>query len=155
MSFVSVVVGLCGSLGRLDLEGWGWKAAVGMVAGTHGSTFGGNPLACAVGNAVLDLMLADGFLNQVEARAAQLRQRLETLARSNTGVIEEVRGRGLMLGLKCSVPNTGLIEAARREGLLVVIAADNVVRLLPPLNLEESHIEEAMDILHRICAELA
>ena len=131
------------------------KAAVGMVAGTHGSTFGGNLLACAVGNAVLDLMLADGFLNQVEARAAQLRERLKTLARSNTGVIEEVRGRGLMLGLKCSVPNTDLIEAARREGLLVVIAADNVVRLLPPLNLEESHIEEAMDILHRVCAELA
>ena len=129
------------------------KAALGMVAGTHGSTFGGNPLACAVGNAVLDLMLADGFLDGVEARAAQLRERVETLARSNTGVIEEVRGRGLLLGLKCTVPNTDVIEAARRAGLLVVIAGDNVVRLLPPLNLEETHIEEAMDVLHRVCAE--
>ena len=129
------------------------KAALGMVAGTHGSTFGGNPLACAVGNAVLDLMLADGFLDQVEARAAQLRERVETLARSNTGVIEEVRGRGLLLGLKWTVPNTDVIEAARRAGLLVVIAGDNVVRLLPPLNLEETHIEEAMDVLHRVCAE--
>ena len=131
------------------------KAAVGMVAGTHGSTFGGNPLACAVANAVLDVMLEDGFLAHVEAIGARLRERLETLARSNSGVIEEVRGRGLMLGLKCAVPNTDLIDAGRREGLLVVIASDNVVRLLPPLNLEEAQIEEAMDILHRVCAELA
>ena len=131
------------------------RAAAGMIAGTHGSTFGGNPLACSVANSVLDLMLAPGFLQQVELRGALLRERLEMLVVENSAVFENVRGRGLMLGLKCALPNTKVIDVARSEGLLVVIAADNVVRLLPPLNVEEGQIDEAISILCRVCSQVS
>ena len=129
-------------------------AAAGMVAGSHGSTFGGNPLAVAVANAVLDLVLEPGFFERVQARGARLREGLETLAKSNSGVIEAVRGRGLMLGLECRCPNTDVIEAARANGLLTVIAADNVARLAPPLDVEDAQIDEALEILATVCAQL-
>ncbi len=129
-------------------------AAAGMVAGSHGSTFGGNPLAVAVANAVLDLVLDPGFFERVQARGARLREGLETLAKSNSGVIEAVRGRGLMLGLECRCPNTDVIEAARANGLLTVIAADNVARLAPPLDVEDAQIDEALEILATVCAQL-
>jgi acetylornithine/N-succinyldiaminopimelate aminotransferase len=125
------------------------KAARALGPGSHGSTFGGNPLAMAVGNAVLDVLLADGFLDRVQRIAGTLRGRLEDFARRHPELVEEVRGAGLLLGLKCRGPNGDLIKALRDGGLLTVAAADNVVRFLPPLIIDESHVEEALAILAR------
>ena len=125
------------------------RAAACMTAGSHGSTFGGNPLAMAVANAVLDVMLGDGFLENVERMGALLRGRLGDLAGRYPGRIEEVRGVGLMIGLKLGpkIDSVALIGSLREEGLLTVPAAENVIRLLPPLIVEESHVDEAMAVL--------
>ena len=109
------------------------KAAAGMTAGSHGSTFGGNPLAMAVGNAVLDVVLAEGFLDNVRACGLKLGQRLARLKDEHPAVIEEIRGQGLMAGIKCRVKNSDLIAACHDQHLLTIAAGDNVVRLLPPL----------------------
>ena len=130
-------------------------AGAGMTAGTHGSTFGGNPLAMAVGNAVLDVVLAEGFLESVEAKGRLLRGRLEDLVARHPEVLAEVRGLGLLLGLRCIAPAGELLNRIRAEGLLAVTAADNVLRLAPPLIVEESHIDEALAILDRVCADWA
>jgi acetylornithine/N-succinyldiaminopimelate aminotransferase len=122
-----------------------------MTAGSHGSTFGGNPLAMAVGNAVLDVVLEEGFLENVAQTGLRLKQRLAALKDEHDEVIEEVRGQGLMLGLKCKVPNTKLLEALRAEKLLTVQAGDNVVRLLPPLIIGEDEIELAAAKLDAAC----
>lgn len=119
-------------------------AASGMTLGTHGTTFGGNPLAMAVGNAVLDVILAPGFLEQVQKTALRLRQSLAQLKDHHPSVIEEIRGEGLMLGLKLKTPNTDFVAQARAAGLLVVAAGDNVVRLLPPLIIGENEVAEAV-----------
>jgi len=119
-------------------------AAAGMTAGTHGTTYGGNPLACAVGIAVLDLMAEEGFLEGVSRTAGRFRQGLEALVASHPDVFEEVRGEGLMLGLKCRAPNTDLVAAGYAERVLVVPAGDNVARILPPLNLEDAEVAEAL-----------
>jgi acetylornithine/N-succinyldiaminopimelate aminotransferase len=131
------------------------RAAAGMTAGSHGSTFGGNPLAMAVGNAVLDVVLAPGFLEHVNKVANYLRQQLAMVADRNRTVIEDVRGQGLLLGLKAKVPNTEVIDALRERGLLSVAAGDNVVRLLPPLIVTEEHVREAISILNDACQSLA
>jgi acetylornithine/N-succinyldiaminopimelate aminotransferase len=123
------------------------EAAKGMTLGTHGTTYGGNPLGMAVGNAVLDLVLAPDFLPHVEAIGNYLCQQLAGLLAEHPSVFEEVRGQGLMLGLKLRVPNTEFVAAARKHGLLVVGAGDNVVRLLPPLIIEEAQVREAMAML--------
>jgi acetylornithine/N-succinyldiaminopimelate aminotransferase len=123
------------------------EAAYGMKPGTHGSTYGGNPLAMAVGNAVLDVVLGDGFLDNVRDTALVFRQGLASLKDRYPDVIEEVRGEGLMLGIKAKVPNTELLMAMREEHLLGVPAGDNVIRLLPPLTVTA---EEARDGLARI-----
>ncbi len=125
------------------------EAASGMTAGTHGSTFGGNPLATAVGAAVLDVILADGFLENVRDHAVYLKQRLAQFKDEHPDVIEEVRGEGLMMGIKCKVPNTAFQAAALKEKLLVIGAGDNVVRLLPPLVITRSDIDDAIDKLDR------
>ncbi len=132
-------------------------AAVGdaMTGGSHGSTFGGNPLAMAVGNAVLDVVLEDGFLPRVAETAKLLRGRLEELAARYPAVLTEVRGAGLLLGLRCQVANTELLDAIRAEGLLAATAGDNVLRLAPPLIIDQSHVEEAIEILDRACARLS
>ena len=130
------------------------EAARGMTAGTHGSTFGGNPLAMAVANAVMDLVLDEKFLPHVRMLGLKLRQKLAMLADRYPRIIEDVRGEGLMLGIKCRVPNTDLVAALRTEKLLAVGAGDNVVRLLPPLTIEESHLDEAMEKLAHACAAL-
>ncbi|MDA1099792.1 MAG: aspartate aminotransferase family protein [Proteobacteria bacterium] len=130
------------------------EAAKGMVAGTHGSTYGGNPLAMAAGNAVLDVILGDGFMAEVERIGDLLRSRLEDLCRRNDSVIEDVRGKGLLLGIKCRVPNMDMVTAMRSHGVLVPPAGDNVMRMLPPLNIEESHVEEAIRALEDVCREL-
>ena len=128
------------------------KAAKGMVAGTHGSTFGGNPLAMAVGNAVLDVILAEGFLDQVTRTGEQLRSRIEDLAARHPGVIEEVRGKGLMLGVKLHGDQAAFVSALRDQGLLVVGAAENVIRLVPPMIIDESHVNEALAALETAAA---
>jgi len=131
------------------------KAAGGMAPGVHGTTFGGNPLAMAVANAVLDVMLAPDFLPHVRQISESLRGRLKDLITRFPQVLEELRGAGLMIGLKCVVPNTELVAKLREHGLLTVGAAENVVRLLPPLIIEEAQVEEAVQSLERACASWA
>ncbi len=128
------------------------RAASGMTAGSHASTFGGNPLAMAVGNAVLDVVLAPEFLPHVEKVANYMRQQLAGLIAEHPTVFEELRGQGLMLGLKMRVPNTEFIARLRQKNMLAVGAGDNVVRLLPPLIVDESHVREAMQILSQTAA---
>ena len=125
--------------------------AAALVPGSHGTTFGGNPLACAVGNAVLDVVLADGFLDHVRETGAALKDRLATLA-GNGAVFTGVRGRGLMLGLECAVPNLDLLAALRENRLLALPADGNVLRMLPPLTVGTAEIDEACDALARACA---
>jgi acetylornithine/N-succinyldiaminopimelate aminotransferase len=131
------------------------EAGAGMTAGSHGSTFGGNPLAMAVGNAVLDVMLAPGFLDHVAAMGLRLKQRLAALKDGHDAVIDEVRGQGLMLGVKCKVPNQLLVQRLAAERMLTVQAGDNVVRLLPPLIVGEAEIDEACAKIDAACAALA
>jgi acetylornithine/N-succinyldiaminopimelate aminotransferase len=126
-------------------------AAAGMTAGTHGSTFGGNPLAMAVANAVLDVLLAEGFLDDVERTGALLRTGLVALAGRHPQVLAGLRGRGLMLGLECVVPAGEMVARLRTAGLLTVGAAENVVRIVPPLIIDEGHVEEALTILEQVC----
>jgi acetylornithine/N-succinyldiaminopimelate aminotransferase len=124
-------------------------AASGMTLGTHGTTFGGNPLAMAVGNAVLDVVLEEGFIDRVAQMGLRLRQSLAQLKDQHPGVIEEIRGEGLMIGLKLHTLNTDFVAEARANGLLVVAAGDNVVRLLPPLIIGEEEASEAVARLDR------
>ncbi len=130
------------------------RAASAMTAGTHGSTYGGNPLACAVGARVVEIMTEPGFLDSVSRKAGQFRQGLESLVASHPEIFEELRGAGLMLGLKCRKTNTDLVKAAQAELLLTVPAADNVVRLLPPLTITEDEIAEALTRLDRAAQSL-
>jgi acetylornithine/N-succinyldiaminopimelate aminotransferase len=123
------------------------EAAMGMTAGTHGSTYGGNPLACAVGCAVMDVVSTPEFLDIVNARAGFLRQKLEGLVAAHPDVFESVRGVGLMLGIKCKVAPIDVVKAGYECGVITVPAADNVVRLLPPLNISEDEISEAVNRL--------
>ncbi|SIQ61955.1 acetylornithine/N-succinyldiaminopimelate aminotransferase [Rhizobium sp. RU20A] len=131
------------------------EAASGMVAGTHGSTYGGNPLAMAVGNAVLDVVLADGFLEHVRDVALVFRQGLASLKDRFPDVIEEIRGDGLMLGIKAKVPNGDLLQAIRAEKLLGVLAGDNVLRLLPPLITTAAEAREGLHRIERACEALS
>ena len=123
------------------------EAASGMTAGTHGSTYGGNPLGCAVGNAVMDHVADPAFLAEVNRKAGLLRQKLEGLVGSHPEVFEEVRGSGLMLGLKCKALNADVVKAGYDAEVITVPAADNVIRLLPPLNISEDEIAEAVNRL--------
>ena len=125
------------------------EAAKGMTAGTHGSTFGGNPLAMAAGNAVLDVVLAEGFLERVRHTALLFKQRLAELKDRHPAVIAEIRGEGFLIGLRALVPAAELVDALRAERLLSVAAGDNVVRLLPPLVVGEPEITEALARLDR------
>lgn len=126
-----------------------------MVAGTHGSTYGGNPLACAVGARVMEIVTAPGFLDEVNRKAGLFRQRLEGLVAAHPGVFEGVRGEGLMLGLKCRVAPADLVAAGYAAGILTVPAADNVLRILPPLTITDDEIGEAVARLDKAAASLA
>ncbi|MGW5959296.1 acetylornithine transaminase [Methylorubrum thiocyanatum] len=130
------------------------EAARGMTAGTHGTTFGGNPLAMAVGNAVLDVVLGDGFLAHVERMGLLLTQKLAGLIDRHPHVFAELRGQGLMRGLKLNVPNTEFTAAARARHLLVIPAGDNVIRLLPPLIVGAAEVEEAVVRLEAAATDL-
>ena len=130
------------------------EAASGMVAGTHGSTYGGNPLAMAVGNAVLDVVLVDGFLQHVRDVALVFRQGLASLADRFPEIIEEIRGDGLMLGIKAKIPSADLLKAIRAERLLAVPAGENVIRLLPPLVTTAEEAREGLSRLERAAEQL-
>ncbi len=131
------------------------EAGNGMTAGTHGSTFGGNPLAMAVGNTVLDIILADGFLDRMKQNALLLKQRLAELKDRHASVIAEVRGEGLLIGLRMIPQVSEMVDELRAEKMLTVAAGDNVVRLLPPLIIGEKEISEAVGCIDRACTRLA
>jgi acetylornithine/N-succinyldiaminopimelate aminotransferase len=131
------------------------EAGKGMSTGTHGSTFGGNPLAMAAGNAVLDVILAPGFLQRVQGKALVFKQRLAELKDRHASVIAEVRGEGLLLGLRAVGPSLELVEQLRAERLLTAGAGENVVRLLPPLIIEEAEIAAAVAMIDRACTRMA
>ena len=129
------------------------RAAKGMTAGSHGSTFGGNPLAMAVGNAVLDVMLEKGFLERVRKLSAGFQEKLGGLVRTYPRVFAEVRGKGFLTGLRCEVPNTEMVDRLRGAGLLSVTAGDNVIRLVPPLIVAEREIDEAVGIIDGVARQ--
>ncbi|MEL7257229.1 MAG: aspartate aminotransferase family protein [Pseudomonadota bacterium] len=131
------------------------EAASGMTAGTHGSTYGGNPLGCAVGNAVMDHVTAAGFLDDVNRKAGLLRQKLEALVAAYPSVFEEVRGSGLMLGLKCVPPVGDVVSAAYDAEMAIVPAAENTARLLPPLTITDDEISEAVKRLEAVAHQVA
>ncbi len=130
------------------------EASRGMTPGTHGSTFGGNPLAMAVGNAVLDVIFAPGFLDRVRKTSLLLKQRLAELKDRHASVIAEVRGEGLLIGLRMTPPSSEMVDELRAEKMLTVAAGDNVVRLLPPLIIGEREVSEAVARIDRACARL-
>jgi acetylornithine/N-succinyldiaminopimelate aminotransferase len=131
------------------------EAAKGMVAGTHGSTFGGNPLAMAAAGALLDVVLADGFLERVRHTSLILKQKLAEIRDRYPAVIAEVRGEGLLVGLRAVVPSAQLVDALRAEKMITVAAGDNVVRLLPPLIVSEDEVADAVRRIDRACARIA
>jgi acetylornithine/N-succinyldiaminopimelate aminotransferase len=130
------------------------EASKGMTAGTHGSTFGGNPLAMAVGNAVLDVITANGFLEKVRRNGLLFKQRLAEIKDRHAAVVAEVRGEGLLIGLRMVPPVAEMVDALRAEKMITVAAGDNVVRLLPPLTVSEAEIAEAIARIDRACAGL-
>lgn len=129
-------------------------AASGMTAGTHGSTYGGNPLGCAVGCAVMDHVTDPAFLDEVNRKAGLLRQKLEGLVGAHPEVFESVRGSGLMLGLKCKATNIDVVNAGYDNQVITVPAADNVIRLLPPLTLSDDDISQALNRLDQAATQI-
>jgi acetylornithine/N-succinyldiaminopimelate aminotransferase len=126
-----------------------------MTTGTHGSTFGGNPLAMAAAEALLDVIAAEGFLERVRRISLILKQKLAAIQDRYPTVIAELRGEGLLVGLRAAVPASDVVDELRREKMLAVAAGDNVVRLLPPLIISEEEVSEAVQRLDRACARIA
>jgi acetylornithine/N-succinyldiaminopimelate aminotransferase len=131
------------------------EAAAGMGPGSHGSTFGGNPLAVAAANAVLDVMLEPGFFDHVQKMSLLLKQKLASVVDRYPAVLSEVRGEGLLIGVKAVVPSADLVTALREQKLLTVGAGDNVVRFLAPLIVSEAELEQSVQSLERACAALS
>jgi acetylornithine/N-succinyldiaminopimelate aminotransferase len=131
------------------------EAAAGMTPGSHGSTFGGNPLAIAAANAVLDVMLKPGFFDHVQKMSLLLKQKLASVVDRYPNVLSEVRGEGLLVGVKAVVPSGDLVNALREQKLLTVGAGDNVVRFLAPLIVNEAEIEQSVQMLERACVALS
>lgn len=131
------------------------RVSAAMNAGSHGSTFGGNPLAMAAANAVLDVVLEPGFMENVDARGKQFRAGLDKLVADYPAILEDARGAGLMLGVKCKITNNDLVVRAMHEGLLTVPAGDNVIRFVPPLIITEQQVDEALGMLKRALDSLA
>jgi acetylornithine/N-succinyldiaminopimelate aminotransferase len=130
------------------------EAAKGMTVGTHGTTYGGNPLAMAVGNEAIDMILAPGFLDHVNRIANYMHQQLGALVAGHPDVFDSVRGQGLMIGLKMKTDAGAFIAAARANGLVVLPAGENVVRLLPPLTLTEAEAREGMELLNKTASQM-
>jgi len=131
------------------------EAAKGMVAGSHGTTYGGNLMAMAAGNAVADTVLADGFLENVQQVANRMKQGLASISDRFPTVFKGVRGTGLMLGLECVMVNGDVVTALREQGLLTVPAGDNVVRILPPLVIGDAEIDEGLGMIETAATALA
>ncbi len=131
------------------------KGASGMTASTHGSTFGGNPLACSVADAVLEVMLEDGFLESVRIKGERLFNGARQIVADFPKVYQSIRGQGLLIGMRCEAPQGDVITALRDHGLLTAPAADNVARLIPPLTLREEEIDHALQAVHDVGAELS
>jgi acetylornithine/N-succinyldiaminopimelate aminotransferase len=129
-------------------------ASQGMTAGTHGTTYGGNPLAMAVGNAAIDMVLSPGFLEHVNKVANYMHQQLGALVAGHPAIFESVRGQGLMIGLKMKAASADFIRIARDNGLVVLPAGDNVVRLLPPLTLSEDEAREGLELLNKTASAM-
>ncbi|HEY5208273.1 MAG TPA: aspartate aminotransferase family protein [Stellaceae bacterium] len=129
------------------------KAAAGMVAGTHGSTFGGNPLAMAVAEEVIDIMTEPGFFDHVNRMGRAFRTKLDRLVKAHPTIFAETRGRGLLIGLKCVVPNTEMVTRLRAAGLLAVGAGENVLRLMPPLNITEAQLDDGVAIIDAVARD--
>ena len=130
------------------------KASKAMTAGSHGSTFGGNPLAMAAADAVLDLMLEDGTMETIQKISLYLKTKLEEIVADYSELFNVVRGSGLMLGLEAKKSNTDVMTACREKGLLLTTSGQNVVRFVPPLNVSESEIDDAIKIIRTVCEEL-
>jgi len=130
------------------------KAGGAMAPGSHGSTFGGNPLAMSVADAVIDELLKPGFLDHVDEMAGYLRGKLEDAVAAHPKVLKEVRGKGLLMGIECHVTNGDVVNGLFDRNVLVVPAGGNVVRFIPPLIVEESHIDEVAAALNEVCAEM-
>lgn len=131
------------------------EAAKGMTAGSHGTTYGGNLLAMAAGNAVTDEVLSDGFMDRVNEVSSRFKQGLAAIVDRYPSVVKQIRGSGLLLGLECVVTNLDLVAAMREQKLLSVPAGDNVVRLMPPLNVTDAEIEEGLGAVEAACAAMA
>jgi len=130
------------------------QAAKGMTVGTHGTTYGGNPLGMAVANEAIDMILEPGFLDHVNKVANYLHQQLGALVAAHPSVFEGVRGQGLMVGLKMKLPSSDFIAMARTNGLIVLPAGDNVVRMLPPLTLSEAEAREGIEVLNKTASQM-
>merc|ERR1711991_655504 len=130
------------------------KVAVGMIPGTHGSTFGGNPLAMAVGNTVMDIVSTKKFLNSVKKSSKYFFSKLNKLKEKYTSIIKEIRGRGLLIGIQLHTDQTKFIKKLMDNKLLTIRAAEDVVRILPPLNVKKKEIDMALKIIAKVCSEL-
>ena len=130
------------------------KVASGMVAGTHGSTFGGNPLAMKVGSAVMEIVSKKKFLNDVKKNSQYFRKELDKLKKKFPKIIKEIRGRGFLIGLQLQKDQTNFIKKLMENKLLTIRAAENVVRILPPLNVKKSEINQSLKIIKKVCSEL-
>jgi acetylornithine/N-succinyldiaminopimelate aminotransferase len=126
-----------------------------LIPGTHGTTYGGNPLACAAGNAVLDILLAPGFLEDVERKGRKLKSGLDEVAKDFPTVFADARGLGLLLGLKCVLPQGKVQAACVAEGLMAITAGDNVLRLAPPLVVTDADLDQGLAMLRRAAAKVA
>ncbi len=127
------------------------KVASGMIAGTHGSTFGGNPLAMAVGNAVIDIISKKSFLNNVKKNSSYFHKKLNELKEIFPKIIKEIRGRGFLIGIQLHKEQSKFIEELMKNKLLTIRATENVVRVLPPLNVKKSELDQALNIIHKVC----
>ena len=130
------------------------KVASGMIPGTHGSTFGGNPLAMAVGNTVMDTISNKKFLKNVKNLSKYFLSHLNKLKEKYPNIIKEIRGRGLLIGIKLQTDQTKFIKKLMENKLLTIRAAENVVRVLPPLNVKKNEIDQALQIINKVCSKL-
>ena len=131
------------------------KVALAMKPGTHGSTFGGNPLAMCVGNAVLDIILKNGFLSNVQKISSYFNSELNKIKNNYPKLIKEVRGTGLLIGLQLFNEQSKFIKKLEKNKLLTIRAAENVVRVLPPLNVKKPEIDLAIKIISKVCKEIS
>ena len=130
------------------------KVSNGMTPGTHGSTFGGNPLAMAVGNTVMDIVSNKKFLNNIKKLSKYFLASLNQIKEKYPTIIKEIRGRGLLIGIQLQKDQTKFIKKLMENRLLTIRAAENVVRILPPLNVKKNEIFQALKIINKVCSEL-